>query len=114
MALHEPGTSPNEKDESRRQRATTAMDDISRSVTANLSEKIPYLVANRNKISPWGLHLVYRAYVAYMEKNQKETDLETSEALRLLKQTLSVINGKWKLAGAYLKLIEAREVMGLV
>jgi hypothetical protein len=49
-----------------------------------------------------------------MEKNQKETDLETSEALRLLKQTLSVINGKWKLAGAYLKLIEAREVMGLV
>lgn len=113
MALHEPGTSPNEKDEIRRRRATAAMDEISERMISSLEKKIPYLVANRDKIPPWGLHLAYRSYVIYMQKHQRESEMDVSETLRLLKKLLSIIDGRWKAAGAYLKIIEAREAMNL-
>lgn len=83
-------------------------------MTRNLEQKMTYLVANRDTIPPWGLHMTYRAYVTCLQKYKKGESEGISEALRLLKQTLSVIDGRWKLAGVYLRLIEAREAMGLV
>lgn len=79
----------------------------------NLEDKIPYLITNRNKIPPWGLHLAYRVYLICVRKSTVRGDKSTPEALPL-KQTLSVLDGRWKAAGTYLKLIEAREAMGIV
>jgi hypothetical protein len=90
------------------------MAEITRDVTRDLEEKIPYLVANRNTIPPWGLHLAYRAYITCIQRDTEGRGEEISEALRLLKQSLSIMDGRWKVAGTYLRLIEAREVMGLL
>lgn len=76
--------------------------------------KMPYLVANRDKIPPWGLHLAYRTYINCMQKQGEVARHEdTSEALSQLNQTLTVMDERWKVAGTYLKLIEAREAMGI-
>jgi hypothetical protein len=113
MALHEPGSFSNEKDTNRCRRSTTAMDEISKRMVSSLDKKIPYLIANRDKIPPWGLYLAYKTYVVYMQKRQDNDELDVSDKLRLLKKVLSVANGRWKVAGSYLKLIEAREVIDL-
>lgn len=133
MALHEPWiTSKNEKifDKSRCQRARTAMETISHRIIADLPEKIPHMARNLESISPWGLYLAYQAYVTYIRLNRENESSDTSEAMNLLKQTLCVLETRWKLAGkfklsrrvqllmelpgAYLQLIEARNAMEFI
>jgi hypothetical protein len=90
------------------------MDQIFGNMTRNLDKKMPYLVANWNRIPPWGLHLAYRASINCMQKQgEGALNEENAEALQWLHKTLTVMDGRWKVASTYLKLIEARKVMGI-
>lgn len=106
--------SASEHNQNKRHYAESAMDQIVGNMTRNLDKKMPYLVANRNRIPPWGLYLAYRASINCMQnQGERAVNDENAKALQWLHKTLTVMDSRWKAAGTYLKLIEAREVMDI-
>lgn len=114
VVLYEHSISASDQNQNQRRRAELAMDQIFGNTIRNMDQKMPYLVTDRNRIPPWGLHIAYRASINCIQKRREGAmNEENAEALKWLHQTLTVMDGRWKVAGTYLKLIEAREVMGI-
>ncbi|RFU25192.1 hypothetical protein B7463_g11147, partial [Scytalidium lignicola] len=61
------------------------------------------------KISPFLLPSLYRAGIIYLEEYNNSQSEKAWLSLCVLKDTMGVINGRWKAAGAFLKILEARE-----
>ncbi|KAH8799718.1 hypothetical protein F5884DRAFT_863328 [Xylogone sp. PMI_703] len=61
------------------------------------------------RISPFLLPSLYRGAIFYLEEYQMTQDEKAWLSLCVLKDVLEVLDGRWKAAGAFLKIIEARE-----
>jgi hypothetical protein len=52
-------------------------------------------------VSPFMLHLTYSVGVIYMEMNQEMYREESSQAIHVLKQSLQILDRRWKAAGEH-------------
>lgn len=91
--------------------------------------KLPEMASNIERMSPWGAFPAYEASIIYLRLSRYSHALGAVEALDALRMSLKTLNMRWKLAGqfpvrqlkkpwltiigAYLQILEAREVMNM-
>ncbi|KAH7319124.1 hypothetical protein BKA65DRAFT_513843 [Rhexocercosporidium sp. MPI-PUGE-AT-0058] len=63
--------------------------------------------------SPFITTLLYQAAIANLRLDQESGSEESSEALQIMKGTLRHFDSRWKASGAYLRILEAREVSAM-
>ncbi|KAF2649251.1 putative fungal-specific transcription factor [Lophiostoma macrostomum CBS 122681] len=112
LALHTPGLE-NELDQNnsteRTQRARAVIDNTTDRIWSNLIERQCFLGRDREDLSPWGLFFAYR--ICNIHMHARPDDASARTMVDSLKTGLVFIDSRWNLAGAYLQLIEAQEVM---
>lgn len=116
IALHEPQVSSNSGfsiDPDHCHYASSVSEAVSKTVAATVPQYLPGLGLNSEKVSVWGLHLIYQASVVYMRLNREANSSNYLEVLKTLQQALRVLDVRWKAAGVYLQVLEAWEVMGI-
>lgn len=102
MALHEsrPLSGELDPDEKERcQRAKSALEAVSKRIIIGLPEKIPHVIRDLEKMSPWGIFLAYRSCVKHMQLSRETKDPDLVQAVRLLKHTLNILDPRWRSAG---------------
>jgi hypothetical protein len=106
MALHEPWVSSNSDsnssflvDSNCSRHAKTVIEAISEMIATKSSQNLPGIARNSETISPWGSHVVYQASVTYIRLNREASTSDSLEALKILQQTLRVLDMRWKAAG---------------
>jgi hypothetical protein len=63
---------------------------------------------------PFCLEAQYRCGIFFARRYQSHENHEDLEALESIKNMLRVVNGRWKLAGLYLQMLEARSLSGIL
>jgi hypothetical protein len=107
MALHEPRFSSDRgllgnSDHCRYARSVT--EAVSEMVVTNSPQYLPGLALSRGGFSLWGPRLVYQAGVTYIRLNRKVSTLDSLQALKILQQSLRVVDIRWKAAGIFCSL----------
>jgi hypothetical protein len=104
MVLHETSLSSRHGcsiDSDRYNYARTVIEAVSKRTAITSPQYLPGLVLDSEGISPWGSHLVYLSCVTYIRLSLETENLDSLEALKLLKQTLSTLDKRWKAAGIF-------------
>jgi hypothetical protein len=86
-------------DTNRYRLAMRTLEETTKKITKCLGEKLSYIAANLDNISPWGLQLLYRAYLIYIRLSRENKNLDLVEAMKNLKQVLMVMDARWHSAG---------------
>lgn len=80
-------------------RSKSVTQEIAKIVTAESLQHLSDLKHNTERLSPWGLQLLYQASVTCIRSNRETPTLESADALNILHQTLVVFDSRWKVAG---------------
>ncbi|KAE8454371.1 hypothetical protein EG329_005296 [Mollisiaceae sp. DMI_Dod_QoI] len=72
-----------------------------------MSRKYPFPL---EQVSPFILHLFYSSQAIFWEKARNTGSESAAEAAELLTRTLKVLEERWKVAGEYLEILQAREL----
>jgi hypothetical protein len=75
------------------------LEETTKKITKCLREKLSYIAANLDNISPWGLQLMYRAYLTFIRLSHENEKLDLVEAMKNVKQVLMVMDTRWHAAG---------------
>ncbi|KAJ5288656.1 hypothetical protein N7478_001686 [Penicillium angulare] len=114
VALYTPWLSSNaaeevESDYSRRGRVV--LQQITNQINANLIERQCFLGRDPEDISPWGMYFGYQVCGAHMRSGRKSQ--QEAEVVKSLREGFVAINMRWGVAGVYLQLLEAQQVIRL-
>jgi len=66
------------------------------------------------EISPFCLDAMYRSGIFYARRFRNIREQSDSEALEEIKTGLTVMNDRWRVAGTYLEMLEARSFSGIL
>ena len=102
LALHEPRISLNSgtlvnSDHCRYARSVT--EEVSKIVAITSPQYLPGLILSSWGVSIWGSRLVYQASVTYIRLNREASTFDSLEDLKILQQSLRVLDVRWKAAG---------------
>jgi hypothetical protein len=64
--------------------------------------------------TPFCLEAQYRCGIFFARRYQSNENHEDLEAFKSIKNMLGVVNSRWKLAGLYLQMLEARSLSGIL
>ncbi|KIX95323.1 uncharacterized protein Z520_08840 [Fonsecaea multimorphosa CBS 102226] len=62
-------------------------------------------------VTPFVLHWKYRAAAFYVRMMRESPNSDHEKNLEILKSGLRTLDSRWKIAGTYLRMVEAREIM---
>ncbi|KAM0263350.1 hypothetical protein ACHAQJ_001206 [Trichoderma viride] len=82
-------------------------------VAAILNEKQSEIASNVTRTSPWGVYAEYQAAAIHVRLMSQSNTLKSLEALDTLRQSLKVLDTRWKLGGTYLQMLEVWEVTSM-
>ncbi|PLB46055.1 putative fungal-specific transcription factor [Aspergillus steynii IBT 23096] len=97
------------QDTDRTRCARAVIQQITDRISANLVERQCFAGRDPEDMSPWGLFFAYRVCVSHTHCPQETAS--SQEVVRSIKEAFLAINTRWNVAGVYLQLLEAQEVV---
>ncbi|KAF3403264.1 hypothetical protein DPV78_003533, partial [Talaromyces pinophilus] len=113
VALQNPWLSPpNGISIERSQHAQEVIQQIIATVKLNLTDRNCFMGRNPDDMSPWGLFFAYRICAYHISRiGQGTCSSDLDKVAKSMRETFSTMDKRWNLAGVYLQLLEAQEVM---
>ena len=94
-------------------RAVSAFSTVSQKIVSLCKNLLEVQPAALETTSPFFLFSVYKTAALWLLVDGARKESGTAENLTTLTNTLRMMDHRWKSAGAYLQILEAREVMAM-
>ncbi|OAP61022.1 hypothetical protein AYL99_06026 [Fonsecaea erecta] len=95
----------------RRDHARDLLERVSKTCATSGSHFLQGNALPVEMVAPFVLHWLYRSAAFYVRMIRESSNSDHARSVEILKEGLRTLDTRWKIAGTYVRMIEAREVM---